>query len=75
MQEEENLEFENLDESNANQESYEHFRYVVDPGQTPLRIDKYLAGRMLNSSRNKIQDSADNGNIRVNDVVVKEIIK
>lgn len=75
MQEEENLEFENFDDSNANQESYEHFRYDVDPGQTPLRIDKYLVDRMLNSSRNKIQDSADNGNIRVNDVVVKRNYK
>ncbi len=75
MQEEENLEFENLDDSNANQESYEHFRFEVDPGQTVLRIDKYLAGRMLNSSRNKIQDSANNGNIRVNDVVVKRNYK
>jgi 23S rRNA pseudouridine1911/1915/1917 synthase len=75
MQEEENLEFENLDENNPNQESYEHFRYDVDPGQSPLRIDKYLAGRMLNSSRNKIQDSADNGNIHVNDVVVKRNYK
>ena len=34
MQEEENLEFENSDDSKANQESYEHFRFEVDPGQT-----------------------------------------
>ena len=25
---------------------FEHFRLVVDPGQEPVRIDKYMAGHL-----------------------------
>lgn len=32
---------------------YEHFRVVVDKGQSPVRIDKYLFERFVNSSRNR----------------------
>jgi 23S rRNA pseudouridine1911/1915/1917 synthase len=52
-------------------ELYEHFRFVVDRGQAPLRIDKYLMAKIENASRNRIQNSARAGNILVNDVVVK----
>lgn len=52
-------------------ELYEHFRFVVDRGQNPLRIDKYLMAKIENASRNRIQNSAHAGNILVNDVVVK----
>jgi 23S rRNA pseudouridine1911/1915/1917 synthase len=52
-------------------ELYEHFRFVVDRGQSPLRIDKYLMAKIENASRNRIQNSAHAGNILVNDVVVK----
>ena len=38
-------------------ELYEHFRVVVDKGQTPVRIDKYLFERIVNASRNRIQNS------------------
>lgn len=50
---------------------YEHFRFVSDPGQSILRIDKFLNDRMLNTSRNKIQEAAANGSIMVNGVAVK----
>lgn len=33
-------------------ELYEHFRTVVDKGQAPVRIDKYLFERIVNASRN-----------------------
>ncbi len=52
-------------------ELYEHFRFVVDRGQEPLRIDKYLTHKIGNASRNRIQNSARAGNILVNDRVVK----
>ncbi|MCX6304953.1 MAG: RluA family pseudouridine synthase [Bacteroidetes bacterium] len=52
-------------------ELFEHFRFVVDRGQNPLRIDKYLMAKIENASRNRIQNSAHAGNILVNDVVVK----
>ena len=28
------------------QEMFEHFRFEVDPGQEPLRIDKYMTAHM-----------------------------
>ena len=42
-------------------ELYEHFRVVVDKGQSQVRIDKYLFERLVNSSRNRIQKAADAG--------------
>jgi len=47
-------------------ELYEHFRFIVDRGQAPLRIDKYLMAKIENVSRNRIQNSARAGNILVN---------
>ena len=42
-------------------ELYEHFRVVVDKGQSQVRVDKYLFERLVNSSRNRIQKAADAG--------------
>ncbi|MCU0409477.1 MAG: RluA family pseudouridine synthase [Bacteroidales bacterium] len=53
------------------QELFEHYRYVVDPGQSLLRIDKYLSDRIENISRTRIQTAADAGNILVNNRPVK----
>ncbi len=50
---------------------FEHYRITVDPGQTPLRIDKFLNDRLPNVSRTKIQYAAEAGNIRVNEKEVK----
>jgi 23S rRNA pseudouridine1911/1915/1917 synthase len=52
-------------------EMYEHHRFVTDPGQKQLRVDKYLVNRLENASRNKIQEAAAAGNILVNNVSVK----
>ena len=52
------------------QELYEHFRFVVDGGQSLLRIDKYLSIRM-DASRTRIQNAANAGNILVNNETVK----
>lgn len=52
-------------------EMFEHFRFIADKGQGLLRIDKFLSDRIQNSSRNKIQQAANNGNILVNGVAVK----
>jgi len=48
------------------QELFEHYRFKVDPGQSSLRIDKYLAVRMEKTSRTRIRDAAVAGNILVN---------
>lgn len=52
-------------------EMYEHYRLVSDPGQSMLRVDKFLASRIDNASRSRIQAAADAGNILVNDAPVK----
>ena len=36
-------------------ELYEHFAVTVDRGQAMLRIDKYLAVRLENCSRSRVQ--------------------
>jgi 23S rRNA pseudouridine1911/1915/1917 synthase len=56
-------------------ELYEHFRFVVDGGQSPLRIDKYLFSKLADASRNRIQNAAKAGNILVNDKPVKPNFK
>lgn len=57
------------------EELYEHYRFKADPGQEVLRIDKYLLDRLPNTSRNKIQVAAKNGNILVNAKTVKQNYK
>lgn len=60
------------DENEEQEEGlYEHYRLTVDPGQTALRIDKYLSNRIENASRSRIQAAADAGNILANDKPVK----
>ncbi|MBR1770330.1 MAG: RluA family pseudouridine synthase [Bacteroidales bacterium] len=53
------------------EELYENYRIVVDKGQSPLRIDKYLMVRIENASRNKIQQAAHADCIKVNSKSVK----
>ena len=56
-------------------ELYEHFRVVVDKGQSQVRVDKYLFERLVNSSRNRIQKAADAGLITANGKPVKSSYK
>lgn len=64
-----NLNEEEIQEEQA--ELFEHFRFIADKGQGLLRIDKFLAARIENSSRTKIQNASEAGNILVNDKAVK----
>lgn len=45
---------------------FEHHSIMVDPGQKPYRIDKFLIDRLPNTSRNKIQLAIDNQFVLVN---------
>ena len=54
---------------------YEHYAFVVEKGQKPLRIDKYLMNFVENATRNKIQAAAKNGSIFVNGTPVKSNYK
>ena len=62
---------EDLDEK----ELFEVFKIIADPGQKPLRVDKFLLDRLENTSRNKIQEAAKAGNIIVNEQPVKSNYK
>lgn len=57
------------------QDLYEHLRIVVDKGQSLLRLDKFLIIRTENTSRNRIQNAIDAGNVLVNERVVKASYK
>jgi 23S rRNA pseudouridine1911/1915/1917 synthase len=52
-------------------ELFEHHRFIADPGQSLLRIDKFLSDRIDNSSRTRIQNAANAGNILVNNKPVR----
>src|SRR5690606_35409851 len=62
---------ENNDNELDNDELYEHYSFTADKGQQPLRVDKFLMNFIEGATRNKIQNSAKDGNIYVNDVAVK----
>ncbi|MEN8224467.1 MAG: RluA family pseudouridine synthase [Bacteroidota bacterium] len=63
------------DYSEQEKELYEHHRFVADPRQGLLRIDKFLMMRIENASRNKIQQAAAAGNILVHGKAVKQNYK
>ncbi|MDL5047670.1 RluA family pseudouridine synthase [Oscillatoria amoena NRMC-F 0135] len=54
---------------------FEHHRMVADPGQSLLRIDKFLSDRLPNVTRTKIQKGIDDGFVRVNEKPVKSNYK
>ena len=57
---------EDILEIDQQEEVWERWRSQADKGQTPQRVDKYLAEHMTGTSRNRIQNAADAGNIWVN---------
>lgn len=67
-----NNEYDELDDE---QQLYEHWKIEVDAGQTPVRIDKFLAEKNPYQSRNRIQAAADAGCIHVNGSAVKSNYK
>ncbi|MBL6964196.1 MAG: RluA family pseudouridine synthase [Bacteroidetes bacterium] len=61
----------NLDQEDL----FEHHKITVDPGQEPVRIDKYLINRIENVSRNRIQNATKSDCILVNNQAVKSNYK
>lgn len=57
------------------QDLYEHFRIVVDKGQSLLRVDKFLMHRIENATRNRIQNAIELGNVLVNQKTIKPSYK
>ena len=54
---------------------FEHYSFTAAAGQEPLRVDKFLMNFIENATRNKIQQAAKGGHIRVNETVVKQNYK
>ena len=52
-------------------ELFEHYRFDATPGQSLLRIDKFVTDRIENASRTRVQSAAHAGNIIVNGIPVK----
>ena len=80
------LDAENLDAENPDAENpdtveeedgalFEHFRFVVDKGQSLMRADKYLSSHMESTSRNRIQLAIDAGYVMANGKVIKSNYK
>ncbi|MEY2835600.1 MAG: hypothetical protein RLZZ557_1262 [Bacteroidota bacterium] len=59
----------------VSEELYERLTLQVDKGQEPLRIDKFILNRVVNTSRNKIQTAISNGMVLVNNQQVKSNYK
>ena len=53
------------------EELFEHFRLEVDPGQAPMRIDRYMSSHMEGTSRSRVQQALKEGYVRVGETVVK----
>lgn len=61
-------------DDNASEEGddfFERVEIVADPGQTLIRLDKYLIDRLSNKTRNRVQNAIRAGGILVDDKAVK----
>ena len=66
--------FDDSELSEENEElagQFEHHRFIADPGQGLMRVDKFLSNRILGTSRNRIQMAAEAESILVNGKPVK----
>ena len=66
---------EELELEEQQQDLYEHHRFVVDRGQTAIRLDQYLQMHLTGVSRTKVQAAAKAGCVRVNDKEAKSSYK
>ncbi len=54
---------------------FESFQLLVDPRQSPIRLDQYISDHLAKISRNKIQNAISTGLITVNDILSKSNYK
>ena len=67
---------EGMDEnSEFSEELYERMSLVVDKGQEPMRLDKFLVARMEGVSRNKVQRAIESGRVTINGNTVQPNFK
>jgi 23S rRNA pseudouridine1911/1915/1917 synthase len=65
------LQTDNQELQDSNDELYERFNLVIDRGQEPLRIDKFLMTRIEGATRNKLQQAISLGMVLVNGKEIK----
>ncbi|MBA4166161.1 MAG: RluA family pseudouridine synthase, partial [Chitinophagaceae bacterium] len=53
------------------EELYERLSLIVDRGQEPMRLDKFLTARMEGASRNKVQQAIETGRVLINNKKVQ----
>lgn len=58
-------------DADQNDELFETMDITIDPKQKPLRIDKFILGRLERTTRNKVQNLIKSGNVTVNGQAVK----
>ncbi len=58
-------------ESQREDNLFEHYRFVADPKQKMIRIDKFLMDRLEKITRNRLQRAIRDGAIKVNGGMVK----
>lgn len=65
-----------MDEIQENERGlFEHYKFIVDKGQTMIRADKFLCDRLENFSRSKIQEAAENGFLFANGTPIRSSYK
>ncbi len=57
------------------EEFIENLQIKVDPGQSTMRLDKYLSHHLKNISRNRIQNAIDADSVKVNGSSIKSSYK
>lgn len=50
---------------------FEHHRILVDQGQAPLRIDRFVTDKIANATRNQVQNAIDMGHVMINGLSTK----
>ena len=56
-------------------QGFEHYKFIADKGQSPLRVDLFLLNFIEFATRNKIQQSIKMGSVLVNDKPIKSNYK
>lgn len=69
------LQINNNINDDVKEEVYERKSFVVDKGQQPIRLDKWVQQKVEGASRNKIQQAIDAGFITINEKRIKSNYK
>lgn len=59
------------DQTETGDELYERMTIIVDKGQEPMRLDKFITQRIEGASRNKVQQAIETGRVLINNKKVQ----